>query len=55
LVGTLLIGALFGWARIAYDSLAPVMLWHITIDAVAGIAGPRYLVRNDEVDIHQNP
>lgn len=45
IVGTLLIGTIFGSGRIVYDSLAPVMLWHVTVDAVAGIAGPHYLVR----------
>jgi membrane protease YdiL (CAAX protease family) len=45
LVGTLLIGAVFGTARIAYDGLAVVMLWHITVDVVAGVAGPRYLAK----------
>ena len=44
LVGTLVIGAIFGTGRIAYDALAPVIVWHITVDVVAGIAGPRYLV-----------
>ena len=48
LVGTLLVGALFAGARIAYDSLAPVILWHATLDGVAGVAGPRYLRRNSE-------
>lgn len=45
-VGTLILGLLFGAARIAYDSLAPVMCWHVAVDAVAGIAGPKYLVPN---------
>ncbi len=44
-VGTMLIGAVFGTARIVYGGLAPVVLWHIAVDAVAGIAGPRYLLR----------
>jgi len=43
LVGTFLIGLLFGCARIAYDSLTPVVFWHGTLDAVAGVAGSRYL------------
>ena len=43
-VSTLVLGAVFGAARIAYDGLLPVMAWHFTIDAVAGIAGPRYLL-----------
>lgn len=45
LVGTLLIGVVFGIARIAYHGLLPVAAWHFAIDAVAGVAGPRYLVR----------
>ena len=45
LVGTLLVGAIFGSARISYHSLIPVIAWHATLDAVAGLAGPRYLVR----------
>jgi membrane protease YdiL (CAAX protease family) len=53
-VGTLIIGAIFGTGRIAYDALAPVMLWHITVDAVAGIAGPRYLVRAQKSAVEQN-
>ena len=44
-VGTMLIGAVFGTARIVYGGLAPVVLWHIAVDAVAGIAGPGYLLR----------
>jgi uncharacterized protein len=43
-VSTMALGAVFGTARIAYDSLIPVMAWHFAIDAVAGIAGPRYLL-----------
>ena len=46
LVSTLLVGAVFGSARIAYHSLIPVMAWHTTLDAVAGLAGPKYLVRS---------
>jgi CAAX protease family protein len=42
---TLLIGLALGASRIAYDSLVPAILWHTAIDAVAGIAGPRYLTR----------
>jgi uncharacterized protein len=43
-VSTMVLGAVFGTARIAYDSLIPVMAWHFAIDAVAGVAGPRYLL-----------
>jgi CAAX protease family protein len=45
IVSTLVVGTVFGTARIAYDGLAPVMLWHFAVDAVAGVAGPKYLVR----------
>jgi membrane protease YdiL (CAAX protease family) len=45
IVSTLVIGTVFGTARIAYDGLVPVMLWHFAVDAVAGVAGPKYLVR----------
>jgi membrane protease YdiL (CAAX protease family) len=45
-VSTLLVGVVFGLARIAYHSLEPVILWHAAIDIVAGFAGYRYLLRN---------
>ena len=45
IVSTLVIGTVFGTARILYDGLVPVMLWHFAVDAVAGVAGPKYLVR----------
>jgi membrane protease YdiL (CAAX protease family) len=45
IASTLVIGTVFGTARIAYDGLLPVMLWHFAVDAVAGVAGPKYLVR----------
>jgi membrane protease YdiL (CAAX protease family) len=44
LVSTLAVGTVFGMARIAYDGLVPVMVWHFVVDAVAGVAGPKYLV-----------
>ncbi|MGB2591952.1 MAG: type II CAAX endopeptidase family protein [Candidatus Acidiferrum sp.] len=47
LVSTLVIGTVFGTARIAYDGLVPVMLWHAAVDTVAGIAGPRYLLKKE--------
>jgi uncharacterized protein len=43
LVGTMILGILFAAARIRYDSLVPVIFWHVAVDVVAGIAGPRYL------------
>jgi uncharacterized protein len=45
IVSTLVIGTVFATARIAYDGLLPGMLWHFAVDAVAGVAGPKYLVR----------
>jgi uncharacterized protein len=45
LLSTLVIGTVFGTARIAYDGVVPVMIWHFAVDAVAGVAGPKYLVR----------
>ena len=42
-VGTLVVGTVLGMARIAYDSLVPVIFWHTALDIVAGVAGPRYL------------
>ena len=44
LVSTLVIGTVFGTARIAYDGIVPVIFWHAAVDAVAGIAGPKYLL-----------
>jgi membrane protease YdiL (CAAX protease family) len=45
-VGTMILGALFGAARIGYDSLVPAVFWHSAVDLVAGVAGPRYLTRS---------
>ena len=46
LFGTMILGILFGAIRIACASLVPVMLSHAAIDVVAGIAGPRYLLKS---------
>lgn len=46
LVGTMLLGLLFAATRIVFGSLVPVVAWHISIDVVAGIAGPMYLIHN---------
>lgn len=45
-ISTMLLGALFGTARIVYHSLVPVVLWHSGVDLVAGVAGPRYLTQS---------
>lgn len=47
-VGTLVLGTVFGIARIAYDSIVPVMFWHAAVDVVAGLAGPKYLLQDAE-------
>jgi uncharacterized protein len=44
LISTLIIGTVFGIARIAYDSLVPVAVWHVVVDVVAGVAAPRFLL-----------
>jgi uncharacterized protein len=44
LVGTMLLGAVFGSLRVACHSLLPPMVWHAMIDVVAGVAGPRFLL-----------
>lgn len=43
-VGTTLMGVVFGVARVASQSLLPVVVWHSVVDLVAGIAGPKYLL-----------
>lgn len=45
-VSTMVLGGLFGAARIAYDSLLPVVLWHAAVDVVAGVAGSKYLAQS---------
>lgn len=42
-VGTALLGLVFGGFRVLYGSLVPVTVWHATVDIVAGVAGRRYL------------
>ena len=43
-VSTTILGVLFGLARAGWQSLVPVMVWHVAVDVVAGVAGPRYLL-----------
>ena len=43
-LGTFVMGILFGVIRLAYDTLVPVVIMHIVVDLVAGIAGQRYLL-----------
>jgi membrane protease YdiL (CAAX protease family) len=49
-LGTALLGLLFGSARAVFGSVVPVMVWHSVIDLVAGIAGPRYLLGGPVVE-----
>jgi uncharacterized protein len=53
-VGTTVMGFVFGVARLGLQSLVPVAIWHSTVDIVAGIAGPRYLLTSslDGLDGH---
>jgi membrane protease YdiL (CAAX protease family) len=44
-VGTTMMGLVFGIARLAFSSLLPVMVWHSAVDVAAGTAGPRYLLK----------
>jgi uncharacterized protein len=49
LLGTMILGLLFGVARVTLGTVFPVVVWHIAIDIVAGIAGPRYLIHGTGV------
>ncbi len=42
--GTSVLGLVFGAVRIATGTLAPLIIWHATIDAVAGVAGSKFLL-----------
>ena len=48
-VSTTVLGLLFGGSRAALGSLLPAVMWHMGVDVVAGIAGPRYLVQRQAV------
>lgn len=48
--GTLILGLLFGVSRAQLGTLVPVVGWHIGVDLAAGLAGPRYLVRQPELE-----
>jgi uncharacterized protein len=47
-LGTGLLGVVFGCFRVVYESLVPVSIWHATVDLVAGVAGSRYLLKDNE-------
>jgi membrane protease YdiL (CAAX protease family) len=42
-VGTSLLGMVFGGSRVLLGSLVPATVWHTTVDIVAGLAGRKYL------------
>jgi membrane protease YdiL (CAAX protease family) len=48
-LSTTILGLLFGASRALLGSLLPVIVWHVGVDVVAGIAGPRYLINKTEV------
>jgi uncharacterized protein len=48
-VSTTVLGILFGVSRVAFRSLFPAMVWHMGVDVVAGVAGPRYLIHRQPV------
>jgi membrane protease YdiL (CAAX protease family) len=52
LIGTGVLGLLFGTFRAFTGSFIPVAFWHAAIDIIAGIAGPRYLIQNKLVTEH---
>jgi len=48
-VSTMVLGILFGISRTALGSLLPVIVWHMGVDVVAGVGGPRYLIHHEQV------
>jgi CAAX protease family protein len=46
LVSTMVVGIVLGIGRVVYGSLVPVIFWHAAVDVVAGVAGPRYLLKS---------
>jgi membrane protease YdiL (CAAX protease family) len=46
LVSTTFVGIVLGIGRVVYGSLVPVIFWHAAVDIVAGIAGPRHLLKS---------
>jgi uncharacterized protein len=49
LIGTGILGVLFGAFRAFLGSFLPVAAWHAAVDIVAGFAGSRYLIQNKSV------
>lgn len=49
ILGTTLMGLVFGMSRVITVSLVPAIIWHACVDLIAGVAGPRYLSRPEEI------
>ena len=49
IAGTMVMGLVLGTSRLLWGSLVPVMMWHTTVDVVAGIAGPKHFFRTPEI------
>jgi CAAX protease family protein len=45
IVSTGIFGVLLAIGRLGFGSLVPVMMWHAGLDLAAGIAAPKYLLR----------
>jgi uncharacterized protein len=52
LIGTGVLGLVFGAFRAFTGSIVPVAAWHAAVDIVAGIAGPRYRINNKTLIDH---
>lgn len=48
IVSTGIFGVLLGIGRLWFGSLVPVMMWHAGLDLAAGIAAPKYLLRQPD-------
>jgi uncharacterized protein len=54
LIGTGVLGLLFGSFRAYTGSFIPVAAWHAAVDIVAGFAGQRYLIQNKSVSFFRS-
>ena len=50
LLSTAILGVIFGMVRVLWQSLVPVVAWHLAVDMVAGLAAPKYLLRPEMQD-----
>jgi membrane protease YdiL (CAAX protease family) len=49
IIGTSVLGLLFGAARIVFASLGPGMAWHSAVDVAAGMAGRKFFLQAQKV------